>query len=277
MKLLCAHLFLSTVWARYVFEVAVSNRPGLGKEAKGGEDAWHGEEEVIAVADGVGGWSSHGVDPGIYSRMLMRHLARLFASRKAYFSQNPKELLIQAARSNTERGTSTFIVAALDPVKPLLRVASIGDSGYMILSPMPDGYRKVFRSVEQQHDFNFPYQVGTNGDDPIMAVNSTHPTSAGDLLIVASDGLFDNMFDEAIVDMVNKNRDSVKSIAEELVKRAFALSIRKDYDSPFAIHARKYGMDFTGGKNDDITVIVGRVKSSAPAVHFDNGVDDIEA
>jgi len=35
---------------------------------KGGEDCVFALDELIVVADGVGGWASRGVDPGKYSK-----------------------------------------------------------------------------------------------------------------------------------------------------------------------------------------------------------------
>ena len=35
---------------------------------KGGEDAYFVEDNIIVVADGVGGWESQGVDSGLYSK-----------------------------------------------------------------------------------------------------------------------------------------------------------------------------------------------------------------
>lgn len=44
--------------------------PHPSKADRGGEDAFHESHNVIAVADGVGGWNNHGVDPSKYSRTL---------------------------------------------------------------------------------------------------------------------------------------------------------------------------------------------------------------
>lgn len=44
--------------------------PHPDKAYKGGEDAFFFNETLLAVADGVGGWSSMGVDPGLYSKQL---------------------------------------------------------------------------------------------------------------------------------------------------------------------------------------------------------------
>lgn len=261
MKTILLLLLLQGSAPRFTFETVVRNRPGLGKEKKGGEDAWFAGEEVLAVADGVGGWNEQGVDPGIFSRMLITQLERLLTAQREFYVQHPKELLVNATRLNAERGTSTFVVASIDPVTALLRVANIGDSGYFLLSRSDTGYVKSFRSVEQQHAFNFPFQVGTNGDDPESAEFTEHPVAKDDILIVASDGLFDNLFDEKIVKIVNKNAGSLEQLAQALLKKAFQYSIKKDYKSPFSVHAQSHGLDYAGGKNDDITVVVGRVSA----------------
>ena len=44
--------------------------PHKDKAHRGGEDAYYVSENLMAVADGVGGWADKGVDPGFYSREL---------------------------------------------------------------------------------------------------------------------------------------------------------------------------------------------------------------
>jgi protein phosphatase PTC7 len=29
---------------------------------------------MLVVADGVGGWANHGIDPGVYSKSLVKHV-----------------------------------------------------------------------------------------------------------------------------------------------------------------------------------------------------------
>lgn len=48
--------------------------PHPEKVSKGGEDACYANENLLAVADGVGGWAEVGVDPAIYSRKLIAKL-----------------------------------------------------------------------------------------------------------------------------------------------------------------------------------------------------------
>jgi len=52
-------------------------------------------------------------------------------------------------------------------------------------------------------------------------------------------------------------------MAECIAVKAEHMSYRgKDYDSPFAVHAREHKKNHPGGKQDDITVIVAQVKLS---------------
>lgn len=44
------------------------------KEETGGEDAWDAHEDFIIVADGVGGWEDIGVDPGLFSKSLVKDI-----------------------------------------------------------------------------------------------------------------------------------------------------------------------------------------------------------
>ena len=56
----------------YKFQFASSLLPHPEKAYKGGEDALYASENVLFVADGVGGWADSGVDPGLYSKKLAK-------------------------------------------------------------------------------------------------------------------------------------------------------------------------------------------------------------
>ena len=83
-----------------------------------------------------------------------------------------------------------------------------------------------FESKEQQHSFNFPYQVGTNGDDPNKGEINAHNVKHGDIIVVGSDGLWDNIHRQKIVQVVNnfvKGGHEIKDaelVAEILAKEA---------------------------------------------------------
>ena len=62
-----------------------------------------------------------------------------------------KKLLVEAVKLTKPKGSSTFVMAALDPdVKGLLRTINLGDSGYLIVrqSQDPSDVKLVYRSPE---------------------------------------------------------------------------------------------------------------------------------
>ena len=56
------------------FNSGLCINPHPAKKAKGGEDAASVTENIIALADGVGGWSESGVDPALFSRSLCTNI-----------------------------------------------------------------------------------------------------------------------------------------------------------------------------------------------------------
>ena len=132
-----------------------------------------------------------------------------------------------------------------------------------------------FESKEQQHSFNFPFQCGTNGDDPNKGNALAHKVEHGDIIVLGSDGHWDNLHRMTIVDMIKpfvkwteENQygliDDVSLVAELLAKEAERFSYLSSYVSPFAESARAHGYDYAnGGKPDDITVIVAQVLLSS--------------
>ena len=119
-----------------------------------------------------------------------------------------------------------------------------------------------YESKEQQHSFNFQFQVGTNGDDPSKGETNAHNVKDGDILVVGSDGLWDNMHRHKIVALIQhftREEQTIKDmglVAEMIAKEAEKLSYLQNYLSPFAESARAFNYEYIGGKPDDITVIV---------------------
>ena len=77
------------------FKYAVKNIPHMEKRHKGGEDAWVANPRLIVVADGVGGWAEHGVDPGLFSKELCRNIEQIHASDP---DETLKEILVSAVQ-----------------------------------------------------------------------------------------------------------------------------------------------------------------------------------
>lgn len=45
---------------------------------------------MLCVADGVGGWAQYGVDPGLYSKELVKNIQKNFADSTNSYLKDPK-------------------------------------------------------------------------------------------------------------------------------------------------------------------------------------------
>ena len=75
------------------------------------------------------------------------------------------------------------------------------------------------------HGFNFPYQLAQEqygGDDPRQAICSSLTVQEGDVIVLASDGMADNIFSFEVVNMIEKNyqNKTMKEVAKKLAKIA---------------------------------------------------------
>ncbi len=72
-------------------------------------------------------------------------------------------------------------------------------------APTSGALQVVFHSPQQQHDFNFPYQIGSvdsMSDPPQAAQRFELVVQPGDVLVIGTDGLWDNCFDEEILSVI---------------------------------------------------------------------------
>lgn len=108
-------------------------------------------------------------------------------------------------------GSSTACVVVLNRENSTLYTANIGDSGYMVVR----GGRVIHRSEEQQHYFNTPfqlslpppnYQAEVLSDQPDSAITENFPVEDGDVILVATDGVFDNLPQNLLVNELTKVR-----------------------------------------------------------------------
>lgn len=154
---------------------------------------------MLAVADGVGGWAEQNVDSSLYSQGLCKKLLTIITfsiegtlnEKGEEILGDPKSILIAAVSKTTVTGSSTCCIASLSDV---LHFANLGDSGFALLRHSNGSLETVLKSSEQCHGFNFPYQVGTGGDNPGAADGYKVPAECNDILIMGTDGLWDNVF-----------------------------------------------------------------------------------
>mmetsp|Transcript_16433 Transcript_16433/g.34523 ORF Transcript_16433/g.34523 Transcript_16433/m.34523 type:complete len:679 (-) Transcript_16433:221-2257(-) len=230
---------------------------------------------------------------------------------------SPAELLgksYERVKAENIIGSSTACVALFDSIRHQLHFSNIGDSGIIVLrhidsdvsgalrrdkSKDPQTEKKsdlriAFVSQQQLKSFNHPYQMGWTGEE-IVDKNSSFKlandscTSSvhilrGDIIIMATDGLFDNVdiddiasialrweeenrfIDGGGIDARNKrwadgeslsdlSGQTIPKLAEILCQKARENSLDNSIDSPFALLAKENDIMWSGGMPDDCTVI----------------------
>ncbi|XP_012079067.1 probable protein phosphatase 2C 80 [Jatropha curcas] len=236
--------------------------PHPDKEETGGEDAHFicADEQVIGVADGVGGWADVGINAGLYSRELMSNSVSAIKDEPVG-SIDPARVLEKAHSNTKAKGSSTACIVAL--TNEGIRAINLGDSGFMVVR---DG-STVFQSPVQQHGFNFTYQLesGNHGDQPSSSQVFIFPVSPGDVIVAGTDGLFDNLYNnEVTAAVVHAARAGLgpQATAQKIADLARQRALDRNRQTPFSAAAQDAGFRYYGGKLDDITVVVSYVMSS---------------
>jgi protein phosphatase PTC7 len=237
-----------------------------------GADSARPQQLVLGVCDGVYMWREKGIDAGLFSRALCAEASHA-AARPSGGACSPLSLLQSAYRGVMARGvlgSCTACFALLDLQSGLLRTANLGDSGYLLMTPQrgarghaawqPGGV--VYRSTTQEHEFGRPFQLGHHGgsDGPEDAMLATQRLQPGDVLLLGSDGLWDNLHDSevaAIVQQAVAERQPAAAIARRVAAAAHEASTARKASTPYSLGATDaFDLVFAGGKKDDITVLV---------------------
>jgi len=271
--------------------------PHPAKAKTGGEDAHFVHDgkifSAIGVADGVGSNSfEHGIDAALFPRGLMSSQTDLLNAHD--WSQRPpdpvgmlKHAWNHVVTENTV-GSSTICIVSLKGGSQRLHAVNVGDSGFLVLRDVSKDRRNlgtmfrrsvgrqaciVFRSTQQLHDFNWPVQIGRALDGDTSHFDTIQQAEVidtdvqeGDIVVLATDGLFDNVSEDEIINLVDFDETDVNEIAQRLAQRAFDLSLDRMTDSPFAILAKDHNIMWGGGRPDDITVVVARVSADEDAI-----------
>mmetsp|Transcript_52302 Transcript_52302/g.154375 ORF Transcript_52302/g.154375 Transcript_52302/m.154375 type:complete len:405 (+) Transcript_52302:2-1216(+) len=289
--------------------------PHPDKVQYGGEDAFficqHGAS--LGVADGVSEWGwRFDMNPRDFAEGLMTGAKataeRLWLEGKVDPTTRAFQAMQEGFAATDAFGASTAIVAALDSTTSEVGVANLGDSGLRLLRRLPtdSAMTVVERTVEQQHSFCHPYQLSNipkpeqyaallaagkkllveavsatiargrlRLDSPEDSLRYTFKVEDGDLLILGSDGLFDNLDDDAILEVVAKAqmakgflpqedaRPDPSYLARALATQASRNSTDQGAQTPFCESARRHGYtEVSGGIVDDITCVCAWVTRS---------------
>lgn len=262
---------------------AAHSIPHIERVEKQGEDAYlisSARNGAIGLADGVGSWSKEGVDPAMYSKGLMREAKQAIEFKKRKYTS--KECMMVAQNKNTVIGSSTCVLAILEQDK--LHIANVGDSGIRVLR----NGKIIFSTQAQEHEFNYPFQLTCmdylEGDKALDADEYELKVEQGDIIIMGSDGIFDNIWDEGLEEIVEVTLTGVED-RSELTAMALANAIslvahrnalNPEFYSPWTDGAtraagqtsmvddlvfQKTQNPYMGGKMDDCTTIVAFVSN----------------
>ncbi|KAL1564663.1 protein-serine/threonine phosphatase [Salvia divinorum] len=243
----------------FVLSSGAAVLPHPSKVLTGGEDAYFiADETWLGVADGVGQWSLEGTIPGVYAHELIKNCEKLISECSGDSINNPMELLNLSVAQTHSPGSSTVLIAQFDG--QALHVANVGDTGFIILR-----HGAVYkRSSPMHHVFSLPVRI-ERGDDPSsLAQLYKVDVEEEDIIVTATDGLLDNLYDQEILLIATKslaNDKTPKEIAKLLVKKAQEISSSAYARCPFADEAQAAGFPgYSGGKLDDVAVIVSVVQ-----------------
>ncbi|GFY86148.1 protein phosphatase 2C family protein [Actinidia rufa] len=208
---------------------------------------------------------------------------------------DPARVLEKAHLSTKDKGYSTACIIALTDQNwtynfcfalQSLHAINLGDSGFIVVR---DGCT-IFRSLVQQHHFNFTYQLeGENsGDLPGSGQVFTIPVAPGDVVIAGTNGLFDNMYNNevtAVVVHAMRAGLGAQVTAQKIAALARQQAQDKNRQTPLSAAAQDAGLPHLatlvrdqrlganvgstqrptglGGKLDDITVVVSYITSTS--------------
>ena len=198
-------------------------------------------------------------------------MKKFWNQEQSTYISEPKDLIIIAADHSKSQGSrlyfckaktfnylinSTLCMVTLEKTQPVLNGAYIGDSGYVIFRfsayfiiftlknesfvENTNELKLVYESPEQTKGFNFPYQIGNPGDSPTSALSQIHEVKHNDIVVVGSDGLFDNVENEMIREILQKaildsrKIGDIKKTCLQIGNLAYSLSLDK-YFSCFLV------------------------------------------
>jgi protein phosphatase PTC7 len=271
------------------------------KKAQGGQkdaDATLVSPMLVGVADGVSQIEEFGIDASELPNELLDAVEELAVSQllpdkisrpgEAY--KGPINMLKNAYESTESLGSTTILLAVMDnsskihgKLHPMIAVLSIGDCEILILRRQEGRLEQVFHTEMQRigGHAQSPLQLARVDDsvdpnfDESIAIeviergSAVHCVSAyeGDIVVLGSDGVFDNLFVEEIVQICDDmlpnprkggkfkptSRNLLGDVAKRIVQECHAKTLPTTYgsypDTPIG----------RGGKMDDTSCLVGEV------------------
>lgn len=232
--------------------------PHPSKVSWGGEDYVFVKGRTFGVFDGVSGADKLDGIP-LFSYTLADEMNRMMHEDGASIKEIIEKLADAADfATRAATGASTALVAAIGK-DGFLRVLNIGDSVCLVVR----GDKVVARTKEIVHFFDCPYQLSE--DSPDRAQDGTRlnfEVLPGDVVVLGSDGVFDNLDDTRIIETIASSPERASVIARRIADLSRKISLDDNAVTPYAKLAKRNGFeDFQsgrGGKLDDVSCVVVR-------------------
>jgi PPM family protein phosphatase len=206
-----------------------------GRRRRHNEDAYVVQPPVFAVADGLGGAQAGEIASRLAAETLRREpgdgdgVERV----RAMIQAANRRVYDRAQEKSDLSGMGTTITVALVE-DGLVSIGHVGDSrAYLIregaLEQLTEDHSLVaelqrsgkLSAQEAEHHPQRSVITRALGTDPDVDVDTyTVEPRVGDLFLLCSDGLTTMVGDEAILAIVERNRDDLDAAARELVARA---------------------------------------------------------
>ncbi|CAK9440953.1 uncharacterized protein LODBEIA_P48220 [Lodderomyces beijingensis] len=249
---------------------------------KAGDDTMLVSPSVLAIADGVSGWESDGslANSGIWSRSIVETFSRLMTEYK--ISHSPHHLkrrdieeILDDSFLHTSHlmdlqklsGSSTLILGMISGDRILM--ISVGDSKIFIIRE-----NKIIATNKEEMGEGFcPTQIGTNTMSKMpsdFAWIESFKLQENDYIVVCSDGITDNLYEEEIVsyisEFVNVKKNNLKTVANKLLIKAKEVAFDDYAYTPYnekvnSVLNKNSGSTHhsCGGKVDDMSIVVAKV------------------
>jgi protein phosphatase PTC7 len=237
-------------------EIASYVLPHPAKVSWGGEDAVFTKGRTFGVFDGVSGADKLDGVP-LYSVTLAQEMKKMVGNQGLSVAEISLYLTEAAEFADIcATGASTAVVASIGE-NGFLQALNVGDSYCVVIR----GGRVTARTREISHYWECPYQLSEDSPDrPKDGTKLNVELVAGDLVLMGSDGIFDNVDDDALVAMIENGPRKASQIAKRVVDLSRKMSLDPDSVTPYAKQAQKRGdrdfKDGRGGKLDDSCAIV---------------------
>jgi protein phosphatase PTC7 len=230
--------------------------PHPAKQLWGGEDAVLVKGRTFGVFDGVSGAEKLDGVP-LYSKTLALEMKKRVPKDDSLSIQQMTKLLLECAEIADESatGASTAIVASIG-TDGFLRALNVGDSTCVVIR---DG-KIAARTREISHYFDCPYQLSADSPDrPRDGTKLNLELVRDDVIIMGSDGVFDNLGDEQLLELV-KTEPQPGRLAKRLSDMSRKVSLDRTASTPYAKQAKQWGdpdyKEGLGGKVDDASCVV---------------------